>query len=147
MTETYKLQIIDDSKFDICLEKVRFDSINIPEDLPDDTRIKLRTKDSYKILKLTDKKIDLEFKREKFFEPAGFFTIEVILTITYRLKPLKDKENEKEKIIEEDLKNHYYKLLAPAATRASILVSALTSIDLKSPIVDPPYFITEDDEE
>lgn len=143
MSKTFKLQLIDDSSFNISLGKVRFDSLGIPEDLPDGVKFKLRTKDSYKILKLTNNKVELEFTREKFFEPDGLFKIEIVLTVGYKLKPSKNKE--KEKIIKEDLKNQYFKLFSPAATRASILVSALTDVDWKKPVVDPPYPLFEND--
>ena len=65
------------------------------------------------------------------------FEIEIILTIAYKLR--KSNNKEKGKIIEQDLKKEYSKLLLPAATRASILVSALTGINFKNPVVDPPY--------
>jgi len=65
------------------------------------------------------------------------FEIEIILTITYKLRESNNKE--KSKIIEQDLKKEYSKLLSPAATRASVLVSALTGINFKNPVVDPPY--------
>ena len=144
MSKTYKLQLIDDSSFNISLVKVRFDSLGIPEDLPNNVKFKLRTKDSFKILKLTNTKVELEFTREKFFEPDGLFKIVIVLTVGYKLKPSKNKEEEK--IIKEDLKNQHFKLLSPAATRASILVSALTGIDWKNPVVDPPYPLFERDE-
>jgi len=143
MSETYKLQLIDDSSFNISLGKVRFDSLSIPENLPDGVNFKLRTKDSYKILKLTNNEVELEFTREKFFEPDGLFKIEIVLAVSYKLKPSNNKE--KEKVIKEDLKNQYFKLLSPAATRASILVSALTDVDLKKPVVDPPYPLFKND--
>ncbi|MGI6585792.1 MAG: hypothetical protein ACOX3L_07620 [Lutisporaceae bacterium] len=145
MSEKYKLQLIDDSSFHVSLRKVKFDSLGIPNDLPENTEFRLRTKDSYKILKLTDNMVEFEFTREKFFEPAGFFAIEIVLTVDYKLKSSKNKD--KEKVIERDIKNEYFKLLSPAATRASMLVSALTDIDWRSPVVDPPYPISEDDEE
>ncbi|HAJ33556.1 MAG TPA: hypothetical protein DCK79_09345 [Candidatus Atribacteria bacterium] len=137
MSEAYKLKLIDDSNFNISLGKVRFDRLGIPEDLPDGVEFKLRTKDNYKILKITSNKVDIEFTREKYFEPAGLFKIEIVIIVGYKLKS--SKSSEREKIIEEDLKNQYLKLLSPAATRASILVSALTDVDWRKPIVDPPY--------
>lgn len=145
MNKPYELQIIDDSKFAISLEKVEFKNVGIPADLNDDD-IKIRTKDSYKIINVTNDKVELEFKREKFFEPAALFAIEVVISISYKLKPT-SKDEDRNKLIKEDINNERSRLLAPAATRASMIVSTLTSINLKVPMVDPPYFLEEDDYE
>lgn len=144
MSKSYKLQLIDDSNFDVSLEKVRFENADVPEGLPADAEIRLRTKDSYKIKKITNDRLELEFKREKFFEPAAFFAIEVVLSIGYTLRP--SENGDKKKIIEDDLKNESFRLLTPVTTRASMIISSLTSVDFKVPIVDPPYFLEEDDE-
>ncbi len=141
MSESFKMKLIDDSIFDLTLEKVRFDKLEISKGLAEDAIVRLRTKDSHRIKKITDNRLELEFKREKFFEPAGFFTIEVVLTIGYNLRPSKDKD--KKKIIEQEIKDESFRLLIPAATRASIIVSSLTDVDWRSPVVDPPYPINE----
>lgn len=143
MSKSYKLQLIDDSDFDVSLEKVRFENVDVSEGLPVDAEIKLRTKDSYKIKKITNDRLELEFKREKFFEPATFFVIEVVLSIGYALKP--SKNGDKKRIIEEDLKNESSRLLTPVTTRASMIISSLTSIDYKVPVVDPPFFLKDDE--
>lgn len=145
MSKTYQLQLIDDSNYNILLEKASFDSLDVPESVLDGIKFKLKTKDSYKILKLTNEKVEFEFKREKFFEPAGLFKIEIVLTVGYKLK--KSKNKEREKIIKEDIKNKYRNLFSPAATRASILVSALTNVNWKEPVVDPPYPLFKDDKD
>jgi hypothetical protein len=137
MSEKYKLQIIDDSSFNLSLEKVSYNSLGIPEGLSKGENLKLRTKDNYKILRIRNNEVKIEFIREKYFEPVGLFQIEIILTIVYKLRESNNKE--KGKIIEQDLKKEYSKLLSPAATRASILISALTAINFKNPVVDPPY--------
>jgi hypothetical protein len=137
MSEKYKLQIIDDSSFNLSLEKVSYNSLGIPEGLSKGENLKLRTKDNYKILRIRNNEVKIEFIREKYFEPVGLFQIEIILTIAYKLRESTNKE--KGKIIEQDLKKEYSRLLSPAATRASILISALTGINFKNPVVDPPY--------
>ncbi|MBN1971117.1 MAG: hypothetical protein JW870_17255 [Candidatus Delongbacteria bacterium] len=137
MSEKYKLQIIDDSSFNLSLEKVIYNRLGISEGLSKGGNLKLRTKDHYKVLKITNNEVKIEFIREKYFEPAGLFQIEIVITLDYRLRESNNKE--KGEIIEEDLKREYSKLLSPAATRASILVSALTGINFKNPVVDPPY--------
>jgi hypothetical protein len=137
MSEKYKLQIIDDSSFSLSLEKVSYNRLGIPEGLGKGENLKLRTKDNYKILRITNNEVEIEFIREKYFEPVGLFQIEIILTIAYKLRESTNKE--KGKIIEQDLKKEYSRLLSPAATRASILISALTGINFKNPVVDPPY--------
>lgn len=137
MKGQYKLQIINDSSFNLSLEKVRFNRLDIPESLTKGVQPQLKTKDNYRILEITHNNVKIEFIREKYFEPAGLFQIEVVITLFYKLQDSNNKE--KEKIIKEDLKKAYLKLLSPAATRASILVSALTGINFKNPVVDPPY--------
>lgn len=143
MNKPYELQIIDDSSFVISLKKVKFENIDIPQGLTADDEVKIKTKDSYKITKITNDKLELEFRREKFFEPAALFTIEVVLSIRYKLKPSKNED--RKKIIMEDLDKELLKLLAPVTTKASIIISALTSIDLEVPIVDPPFFLGSDE--
>lgn len=137
MKGQYKLQIINDSSLNLSLEKVRFNRLDIPESLTKGVQPQLKTKDNYRILEITHNNVKIEFMREKYFEPAGLFQIEVVITLFYKLQDSNNKE--KEKIIKEDLKKAYLKLLSPAATRASILVSALTGINFKNPVVDPPY--------
>lgn len=137
MNGQYKLQIINDSSLNLSLEKVRFNRLDIPESLAKGVQPQLKTKDNYRILDITHNNVKIEFIREKYFEPAGLFQIEVVITLFYRLQDSNSKE--REKIIKEDLKKAYLKLLSPAATRASILVSALTGINFKNPVVDPPY--------
>jgi hypothetical protein len=137
MSEKYKLQIIDDSSFNLSLEKVSYNSLGIPEGLSKGENLKLRTKDNYKILRIRNNEVKIEFIREKYFEPIGLFQLKIVLNIVYKLRESNNKE--KMKGIEQDLKNGYSRLLSPAATRASILVTALTGINFKNPIVDPPY--------
>ena len=137
MNKEYKLQIIDDSSFNLSLEKVSYNCLGTPEGLSKGENLKLRTKDNYKILRIRNNEVKIEFIREKYFEPVGLFQIEIILAIAYKLRESNNKE--KGKIIEQDLKKEYSKLLSPAATRASVLVSALTGINFKNPVVDPPY--------
>jgi len=137
MNNKYKLQIIDDSNFNLALEKLKYNHLDNPKDLNKGIALKLKTKDSYKILEIKSNEVKIEFAREKYFEPAGLFQIEIVLTVSYKLK--ESSHRDKNKIIEEDLKKDYSKLLSPAATRASIIVSSLTGINFKNPIVDPPY--------
>ena len=137
MNDKYKLQIIDDSSFNLTLKKLKYDYLDKPKDIKKGIALKLRTKDNYKISEIKGNEVKIEFVREKYFEPEGLFKIEIVLIVGYRLKESDNKD--KNKIIKEDLKNDCIKLLSPAATRASIIVSSLTGIDFKNPIVDPPY--------
>jgi len=137
MNDKYKLQIIDDSNFNLSLKKLKYNHLDISKGANKGIALKLKTKDNYRILEIKSNEVKIEFVREKYFEPAGLFQIEIVLIVGYRLK--ESSSQDKNKIIEEDLKRDYSKLLSPAATRASIIVSSLTGINFKNPIVDPPY--------
>ena len=137
MNDKNILQIIDDSSFNLTLKKLKYNHLDFPKDLNKGITPKLRTEDNYRILEIKRNEVKIEFVREKYFEPVGLFQIEIVLIVGYKLKDTKN--NEIDKLIEEDLKKDFTKLLLPAATRASMIVSSLTGINFKNPIVDPPY--------
>ncbi len=132
--------LIDESKFKLSLIGVHFDRIDVPEDVATDTKFISQTEDRHKILKITKDQLVLEFTREKFFEPAGIFELKVSIKINYKLNPNKDINSEKRRdFISKEIEDRYSGLLAPAATVASILVSSITAVDWKIPMVDPPF--------
>lgn len=139
MGENKGLQIIDPASFNVKLKKVRFDRLEIKDDLSDDTDFDLKTKDDYKIMKVTDNKVELEFKREKYFEPAGLFKIEIVFGVDYYFQSPGKAAAKKEEEIKDEIEKEYRGLFAPAAATASLIVSSLTSVDWRIPIIDPPY--------
>ncbi len=139
MSTDYKLRLVDRSNFRLFLQKVRYDSLKVPGDLPDDVSFSSRTKDSYKISEITKDKVELEFKRERCFEPAGIFKMEIVLKIEYKLQPSKKTDKEREEIIQGDFKKDFKNLLAPAAAYASMIVSSLSIVNWRVPIIDPPF--------
>ncbi|HHW92721.1 MAG TPA: hypothetical protein GX735_08515 [Firmicutes bacterium] len=136
MGGTNEQQLIDYSSFKIKLKEVRFDEV--PVDSHEDDDFALKTKDDYDVVRITDDKVELEFRREKYFEPEGFFKIKLVFGVFYRLHSSEKVGEEREKIIKEELDKEYRSLLAPVAAMASLIVSALTSVDWKVPFIDPP---------
>lgn len=143
MSENYKLQLIDKSSFRLSLEKVRYDSLKTPGDLSSSVSFVPKTKDSYKISEITEDKVELEFERKRFFEPAGIFNIEITIKMKYRLQSETRINKKKEKVIREDFEADFKRLLAPAAAYASLIMSSLSIVNLKVPIIDPPFPIED----
>lgn len=129
MSIDYKLRLIDGSDFRLFLQKVRYDNLKLPGDLPDNVSFSSRIKDNYKISEITEDKVGLEFRRERCFEPAGIFGMEIVLKIEYKLKSFKKNDKKREEIIQEDFKKDFKNLLAPAAAYASMIASSLTTVN------------------
>jgi hypothetical protein len=145
-TKEYK-KLIDKKPYDLELYKVVYKTVDIPEDIPGETVFKLKTRDNYRILNITEKRIEIEFKREQYFEPKAVFEIEISIRTKYEIK--KDKEKNVSKIIEDQFKKDIDDYLRPAAIQSSIIVSNLTNINFRTPIVSPPFPVLErgEDEE
>lgn len=139
MGETSSVNYLDDSKFQIILQKVRFDKVEIPSDLFEDSNIEMKTNDSYRIREITSDEVAIQFTREKYFEPSALFEAEIVFAVKYKLQLSQVVGGDKEKLIRQEIENRYHKLLTPAAVYASMIMATLTAVDWRIPVVDPPY--------
>lgn len=140
MSAIKELSLIDDSNFKISLEKVSYIKLDYIENVTGKLEVSLKTKDGYKVIKSDKEELVLEFKREKYFEPESIFKIKVVMNIWYKLDNTHDTKAKKNHLRDEIEKNIDI-LVAPAASYSSIIISALTSVGMSIPIIDPPFFI------
>ena len=135
--------LINKNSYRVILNKVYYKDIYLPKDLPEDTVLKLKIRDSYRVLNITDKRLEAEFRREYYFEPKAMFEIEVIMIIQYKINEQQEEINRE--LIEEQFKKDIDALIRPAASHCSVIVSALTNVNFKTPIVGPPFLVTDKD--
>lgn len=99
--------------------------------------------DSYNVLKIRDKEIEIEYSRKVDFKPKVIMNVEVVMTLVFELKEFEDVESVREEIMLE-VENGIGDLMAMAASNASLIISTLTNVTLPYPLVTPPFYIIDD---
>lgn len=136
-------KLINKRSITITLEKVSYKDIGIPKTLKKDSVVSSRTIDSYEILDVTDKNIDLRFLRNVFFIPKAFMEAYVQMRVNLNLT---NQERKIEEEIKSELEKRKDELLQLAICNASVIISTITSISMASPIITPPFFVEEKDD-
>ncbi|MFW6270509.1 MAG: hypothetical protein ACOC4G_10560 [Bacillota bacterium] len=103
--------------------------------------VESKTKDSYHIKDIDNKRVIIEFKRKNFFEPSVIFDIEIIINLIFPLKQTNSNVNKEElkEEIKKEINDNAGRLLYPASSISSFIITSLTKSDSKSPLVTTPY--------
>lgn len=138
-------KFIDKSSVKVFLEKVSYQNIGMPANLNRDSVVSSRTVDSYEILSITDKNMELRFMRKVFFTPRVFMEANVQMRV--KLKLTDQERNAREEEIKSELAEKIDELLQLPICNASFILSSITSVSMPLPLITPPYFLEEEDDD
>ena len=122
-------------QFDLKLTSLEYKYVSLDNPTGDNVEIEENTDDTYEIEVIDLNFVNIKFQREKKFNPEIFFIFKINMEISYEID---DNDNINYTIIEKEAKDRIEELLAPILAQCSLILSNLTNIDMKYPIIDPP---------
>ena len=134
-------KLIDKSSIKITLEEVSYNNIETSDTI--DSVASLRTIDTYEVLSITDKYMELLFARKFCFTPKVLMEANVRMKIGLKLTD--QKRDIKDADIRNELEERIDELLQLPISNSSFILSSITSVSMSMPLITPPFFLKKED--
>lgn len=136
---------IEKTNLSLKVESVKYKKIETKNEDKYKT-VKSIVTDSYKILGIKDTEIEIEYIRKVDFKPKVLFSATIVISIVLGLNKDRDEEANHDLIMHE-LDDRSGEFLVIAASNASMMISAISSVSLPFPLITPPFYMEDGDQD